>query len=260
MVSGRYSPDNRRVLGIPASVESCLRLNTNIPSRGLVVGLGKAELHSATTSVNNTTRRKAAEMQWRCCNSDQLPYLPNIGLGASSGDSINRYRLLDVKLTIPSSRTQLVFATSSRVHPSLSSVSHYSFYYLFPSSFCHHCLSPSMPIYTPSTDSDSDADSPNMELIYFSNEFPREDLQDLFRRLHNHSKDKNQSILAHFIQEATWVIKDEIRRLPTELKQLIPPFETILSWVENTELRESLICGAVDGVLLIVIQLATYIG
>jgi hypothetical protein len=99
-----------------------------------------------------------------------------------------------------------------------------------------------------------------MELVYFSNEFPREDLQDLFRRLHNHSKDKQHPVLARFIHEATWAVKDEVRRLPTELKQLIPPFENLLSWVENAELREGLICGAVDGVLLIVVQLATYIG
>lgn len=117
-----------------------------------------------------------------------------------------------------------------------------------------------MPIYTPTTSSDSDGASPKMELVYFSNEFPREDLQDLFRRLHNHSKGKNHPVLARFIQEATWAVKDEIRRLPMELQQLIPPFETLLSWVENTEFREGLICGAVDGALLIVVQLATYIG
>lgn len=117
-----------------------------------------------------------------------------------------------------------------------------------------------MPIYTPSTSSESDAYSSNMELVYFSNEFPREDLQDLFRRIHNHSKDRQHPLLAQFLSEATWAVKDEIRRLPTELKQLIPPFETILAWAEHTELREGLICGAVDGVLLIVIQLATYIG
>ncbi|SLM39055.1 polyketide synthase [Lasallia pustulata] len=99
-----------------------------------------------------------------------------------------------------------------------------------------------------------------MELVYFSNEFPRDDLQNLFRRLHNHSKDKHHPILAQFINETTSAVKDEVRRLPTELKQLIPPFETVLSWAENTELRKGLICGAVDGVLLVVIQLATYIG
>ena len=99
-----------------------------------------------------------------------------------------------------------------------------------------------------------------MDVVYFSNEFPKEDLQDLFRRLHNHSKDKRRPILARFINEATWAVKDEARRLPTELKKLIPPFEDVLSWAENTELREGLICGAIDGVLLIVVQLATYIG
>ena len=99
-----------------------------------------------------------------------------------------------------------------------------------------------------------------MELVYFSNEFPRDDLQDLFRRLHNPSKDKHHPSLAQFINETTWAVKDEVRRLPTELKQLIPPFENVLSWAENTELREGLICGAVDGVLLVVVQLATYIG
>ena len=99
-----------------------------------------------------------------------------------------------------------------------------------------------------------------MELVYFSNEFPRDDLQDIFRRLHNHSKDRGYMILAQFIDEATCAIKDEVRRLPTELQQLIPPFETVMSWAENTELREGLICGSIDGVLLIVVQLATYIG
>ncbi|ETI19899.1 hypothetical protein G647_08914 [Cladophialophora carrionii CBS 160.54] len=99
-----------------------------------------------------------------------------------------------------------------------------------------------------------------MKLLYFSNEFPKEDLQHLFRCLHNHSKDRRHTILAQFIHEATLAIKDEIRHLSTELKQLIPPFDSILTWAENTELREGLICGAVDGVLLTVVQLAIYIG
>ncbi|KAK3629711.1 Non-reducing polyketide synthase PKS8-1 [Elasticomyces elasticus] len=98
-----------------------------------------------------------------------------------------------------------------------------------------------------------------MHLVYFSNEFPRHDLQTLFRRVHHHSKDKQLTTLAHFIDEATWVVKDEVRRLPTELKKLVGPFETLLSWAENTDLREGLISGAVDGVLLIVAQIATYI-
>ena len=99
-----------------------------------------------------------------------------------------------------------------------------------------------------------------MELVYFSNEFPKDDLASLFRRLHNHSKDKSHPSLAQFIKEATCAVRDEIRRLPTELKQSIPPFESLLSWAENTELREGLLCGAIDGVLLVLAQLATFIG
>ncbi|KAF1957831.1 putative polyketide synthase [Byssothecium circinans] len=117
-----------------------------------------------------------------------------------------------------------------------------------------------MPTYTPATSSSSEDGARRMELIYFSNEFPREDLQDIFRRLHSHSKDRNHTILARFLQEATWAVKEEVRRLPTELRKLIPSFESILSWVEDTELREGLLCGAVDGVLLVVAQLATFIG
>lgn len=117
-----------------------------------------------------------------------------------------------------------------------------------------------MPVYTPTTSSDPDRDTHKLKLVYFSNEFPRDDLQGVFRRLHNHSKDSAHPILAEFISRATWAIKDEVRQLQTEIKHLIPPFETLFSWAESTELREGLICGAVDGVLLLVVQLATYIG
>ena len=83
-----------------------------------------------------------------------------------------------------------------------------------------------MAVHTPTTDSESDDGSRKMELVYFSNDFPKDDLPDVFRRLHNHGKDKHFPILAQFIHEATWAIKDEVRQLPTELKQLIPPFNT----------------------------------
>jgi hypothetical protein len=99
-----------------------------------------------------------------------------------------------------------------------------------------------------------------MEIVYFSNELPKNDLQDVFRRLHNHSKDKHFPVLSQFILEATSAVKDEVRQLPTKLKQLIQPFNTIMAWAEDTQLREGPICVAVDGVLLVVVQLATYIG
>jgi hypothetical protein len=103
-------------------------------------------------------------------------------------------------------------------------------------------------------------DHTERKLAYFSNEFPKEDLQILFRRLHKHSKTNNHAVLAQFLSEATRAVKEEIRELPAGLRQLIPPFTSILSWVEHPELREGLLCGAIDGVLLIIVQLATYIG
>jgi monodictyphenone polyketide synthase len=98
-----------------------------------------------------------------------------------------------------------------------------------------------------------------MEVICFNNEFPKEDLQDIFRLLHNRSKDRRHPLLAQFICEATLAVKDEANQLPHGLKQLIPPFETLFTWSENTELREGLLCGAVDGVLLVLVQISLYI-
>lgn len=115
-----------------------------------------------------------------------------------------------------------------------------------------------MAIYTPP--SDSEGEPRKMKLIHFSNEFPHDDLQGLFRRLHNHSKDRRHPILTKFIDEATLAIRDEVRRLPAELKELIPPFETILNFADQSELRKGPLCGSVDGLLLCVVELATYIG
>lgn len=99
-----------------------------------------------------------------------------------------------------------------------------------------------------------------MAFVYFSNEFPREDLQTLFRHLHNHSKNETHVALGRFLHEATAVVKDEIRDLPAGLQHLIPTFDTVLSWADDPTLREGRLCGAIDGVLLTVLQLALYIG
>ena len=114
-----------------------------------------------------------------------------------------------------------------------------------------------MPIYTPP--SDSQDGSVRMKVVYFSNEFPHDDLQDLFRRLHNRSKDRRHAILARFISEATLAIRDEVRQLPTALKALIPPFETVLSFADHPDLRKGPLCGAVEGILLCIVELATLI-
>jgi monodictyphenone polyketide synthase len=99
-----------------------------------------------------------------------------------------------------------------------------------------------------------------LEFTYFGNELPAEDLQDVFRRLHLHSKNAEHSLLASFISTSTQAIKEEVKLLPSETRKYIPPFDSILSWAEYTELRDGILCGAIGGVLLVVAQIATYIG
>lgn len=115
-----------------------------------------------------------------------------------------------------------------------------------------------MVIYTPSR-SDTEGTT-KMKLVYFSNELPRDDLQNLFRELHQHSKNRGHPILARFLDEATLAIREEIRQLPTALKALIPPFETILNFSDFADLRKGQLCGSIDGILLCTVELGTLIG
>ncbi|KAI0128181.1 putative polyketide synthase [Hypoxylon sp. NC0597] len=114
-----------------------------------------------------------------------------------------------------------------------------------------------MVIYTPSRSSDSEPTK--MKLIYFSNEFPNDDLQKLFRRLLQRSKDRRHLYLARFIDEATLAVREEARQLPPVLQALIPPFETILDFAGFTDLRKGPLCGSIEGILLCAVELGTLI-
>jgi hypothetical protein len=120
--------------------------------------------------------------------------------------------------------------------------------------------SPEQSNLTPQWTSDSSLEPAKMRLGYFSNEFPHDDLKDLLRRLRNHSKDVRYTILAKFIHEATVALREEVRLLPTSLKVLVPFFETIFDLADQTTLRNGPLGGAVDGMLLCAVQLATLIG
>jgi monodictyphenone polyketide synthase len=102
--------------------------------------------------------------------------------------------------------------------------------------------------------------SSKMKLIYFSNEFPQDDLQTTFRELLNHSKDRRHPALARFLEEATIAIREEVRQLPTALRKLVPPFDTILNFADFADLRSGQLSGAIDGILLCVIEVGTLIG
>ena len=103
-------------------------------------------------------------------------------------------------------------------------------------------------------------DSLKMRLVYFSNEFPHDDLQNLFRGLHQHSKDRRHPILARFLEEATLALRDEIRQLPTVQRESIPPFETILNFADFADLRKGPLGGSIDGILLCTLELGALIG
>ncbi|KAL8708708.1 MAG: hypothetical protein Q9220_006433 [cf. Caloplaca sp. 1 TL-2023] len=111
---------------------------------------------------------------------------------------------------------------------------------------------------TPS--SNSSRDGSKMKLVHFSNEFPNDDLRELYRRIQVHSKGKDHLLLATFLDEATSAIRDEVQGLSRSLKDLIPPFESILNFADYASLRQGPLGGSVEGLLLCVLEIATFIG
>ncbi len=98
------------------------------------------------------------------------------------------------------------------------------------------------------------------KLVFFSNEFPSDDLQDLFRRLHRHSKDKRFRLLATFLEECTTVIKEETLKMPQPLQDLLPPFQTVLNLADQGEFRQGPLGGALESALLCVLEIGMLIG
>lgn len=98
-----------------------------------------------------------------------------------------------------------------------------------------------------------------MSLIYFSNEFPNDDLRGLLRRLQDLSKLREYPLLANFVDAATRVLHDEIRNLSTALRSTLPVFDTIFSVADHPDPRKGPLSGSIDGILLCTLELGTYI-
>ncbi|KAH8646188.1 putative polyketide synthase [Xylariales sp. PMI_506] len=107
---------------------------------------------------------------------------------------------------------------------------------------------------------DSVCEPGKMKLVVFSNELAEDDLKDIVRRLHVHSKDTQHALLAKFLQDATSAIQEEVRQMSANLRALVPTFQTLFSLVEHTELRNGPLCGAVEGAIHCAIQIAALIG
>lgn len=99
-----------------------------------------------------------------------------------------------------------------------------------------------------------------MRVLYFSNEFPHDDLEDLLRRLHVHSKNSQYPNLSRFIHKATLAVRHEVRLLPNPLRKMVPHFESILDFVNQATLRSGPLGASIDGVLLCAVQLGCLIG
>lgn len=99
-----------------------------------------------------------------------------------------------------------------------------------------------------------------LKLVHFSNEFPYDDQQTVFREILLHSKDRNHDTLARFLQEATIAIREEFVLLPSALKTSIPTFESIFDFVDFADARKGPLGGSIDGVLLCIVELGSLIG
>ena len=114
---------------------------------------------------------------------------------------------------------------------------------------------------TPSSYStDMFADDLKSKLVFFGNEFPNDDLRELFRRLQRHSKDKRFTYLSLFLEECSTVIKEEAAKLPQHVQDLIPPFRTILALADHGDFRKGPLGAAMESALLCVLEIGMIIG
>ncbi|RYC54173.1 hypothetical protein CHU98_g12041, partial [Xylaria longipes] len=117
------------------------------------------------------------------------------------------------------------------------------------------------PVATSHSGGFSEIEAASARLVYFSNEFPHDNLPALLRLLLQHSKDRRHPILARFFEEATLAIREEVSQLPLALRSQIPPFESILDIVGFDHLRQrGSLCESINGVLLCTVEIGTYIG
>lgn len=102
------------------------------------------------------------------------------------------------------------------------------------------------------------------KVLYFSGEIPQGDpegdQQELFRKLHLLSKERDHPVLASFLESVTSAVKDECSRLSRSQKTLIPSFESVLDLTDHVvDLRKTSFGGAIERVLVLVFQLGSLI-
>ena len=103
--------------------------------------------------------------------------------------------------------------------------------------------------------------SRSTKFILFSNELPSGDLHDLFRRLHRCAKLPRYSLLASFLRQSAWVLRQEIQKQPLQIRESVPPFSDIVSLASHWDgLKSSQLGGAWEAALVCVYEIAMLIG
>ena len=102
------------------------------------------------------------------------------------------------------------------------------------------------------------------KVLYFSGEIPQcdpeGDQRALFRKLKLLSKERDHAILASLLECVTLGLKDEIRRLSRPQRDLIPSFESVLDLTDHVvKLRKTPLGGAIERVLVLVVQLGSFV-
>ncbi|KAI0842123.1 polyketide synthase [Hypoxylon sp. FL0890] len=98
------------------------------------------------------------------------------------------------------------------------------------------------------------------KFVLFGHEFPSGDVEDLFRRLHRCSKLRRFPLLALFLDECTIVLREEIQKLPQQLRPAIPPFHDIITLSSYfNELTEGQLGDTWKGAFLCIYEIAMLI-
>ncbi|KAJ5909050.1 ketoacyl-synt-domain-containing protein [Penicillium taxi] len=97
-------------------------------------------------------------------------------------------------------------------------------------------------------------------LLYFGNELPNDDVNELFRHLLQHSKDRRFRLLNAYLEESTLILQDEIAKLPHNVKSRVPYFDNIVTLSEQGYLRELGLGAAMESAFLLILQLGLFIG
>ncbi|KAH8658384.1 putative polyketide synthase [Xylariales sp. PMI_506] len=108
--------------------------------------------------------------------------------------------------------------------------------------------------------SDHTGQTDSAGVVFFGNNFPNDDLKDLFRRLTRHSKDVRFRTLAAFLETATDTLKDEIVKLSLPARDEAPHFDNFLGLVEHGNFRGGALSAAVESATMTALQIAMVIG